>query len=260
MNSKLFDLSGKVALITGGNGGIGLGIAKAVAAAGADVCIWGTNAEKNQAAVAELKKTGRNIAAFNCNVADEQAVETTFSKTLQAMGRVDSCFANAGVIGNTNSFLDITAAEWRRVMSVNLDGAFFTLRAAARHMVQRAQQGDSGGRLLVTASLAALSGAARNEHYGATKGAVVSMIKGLAVEFARYGITANAILPGWSETDMIHDHLESDKFVDSVLKRIPVRRWGKPEDYAGIAVYFMSAASSYHNGDAVLIDGGYINF
>jgi NAD(P)-dependent dehydrogenase (short-subunit alcohol dehydrogenase family) len=192
---KPFDLTGKVALVTGGNSGIGLGMARAVAEAGADVAIWGTNPAKNAAAQAELAKTGRKVRAFVCDVSDERAVETAFAETLRVFSRVDGCFANAGVSGRgTKSFLEMSSDEWRRVLKVNLDGAFFTFRAAARHMVER---GGSGA-LVGTASLAAIEGAPRSEHYAATKGGMISMIRALAVEFARHGVRANAILPGWS--------------------------------------------------------------
>ncbi|MBT3703848.1 MAG: SDR family oxidoreductase, partial [Alphaproteobacteria bacterium] len=136
----------------------------------------------------------------------------------------------------------------------------YTLKAAAAHMSDRAKNGDPGGRLVATASLAAISGAARNEHYAATKGGVISMIRALAVEFAQDGITANAVLPGWIETDMTERLTTWDKFSDAVLPRIPAKRWGKPEDFGGSAVYLMSDASSYHTGDTFLIDGGYFLF
>jgi NAD(P)-dependent dehydrogenase (short-subunit alcohol dehydrogenase family) len=254
---KPFDLTGKVALVTGGNSGIGLGMARALAEAGADVAIWGTNAGKNAAAQAELEKSGRKVLALQCDVSNEKAVEQAFTETLRVLGRVDGCFANAGVSGRgTASFLQITAEEWRRVLGVNLDGAFFTFRAAARHMVER---GD-GGVLVGTASLAAIEGAARNEHYAATKGGLISMIRALAVEFARHGIRANAILPGWIETDMTANAIGNEKFAGNVLPRIPMRRWGEGTDFGGIAVYLMSPASSYHTGDTFLIDGGYALF
>jgi hypothetical protein len=255
---KPFDLSGKVALITGGNGGIGFGMARAVAEAGADVAIWGTNASKNEAAQAHLEKTGRKIVALQCDVADERAVEAAFAETLARLGRVDGCFANAGVagLGKIASFTQMSADEWSRVLKVNLDGAFYTFRAAARHMVER---GD-GGVLVGTASLAAIEGAARNEHYAATKGGLISMIRALSVEFARFGIRANAILPGWIETDMTANAIGNEKFSANVLPRIPMRRWGTGEDFGGIAVYLMSPASAYHTGDTFLIDGGYALF
>ncbi len=255
---KPFDLSGKVALITGGNGGIGLGMARAVAEAGADVGIWGTSAEKNLAAKAELEKSGRRVLALQCDVSDENAVEAAFARTVQELGRVDGCFANAGVRGKDGgvAFAQMTAEEWHRVLKVNLDGAFYTFRAAARHMVER----GGGGSLVGTASLAAIEGAARNEHYAATKGGLVSMIRALAVEFARYGVRANAILPGWIETDMTAGAIGNEKFAGNVLPRIPVRRWGTGDDFGGIAVYLMSSASAYHTGDSFLIDGGYALF
>ena len=256
-----FDLTGKVALITGGNGGIGLGMAEALASAGASIMIWGTNAEKNAAAVEQIARAGGEASSLVCDVSGEDEVEACFQETLETFGRVDGCFANAGVTGRgAGSFLDITDEDWHRVLSVNLDGAFYTLRAAARHMVNRADDGDPGGRLIGTASLAAISGAARNEHYAATKGALISMIRALAVEFARHEITANAILPGWIETPMTADLTNWEKFARNVKPRIPAQRWGKPEDFGAIAIYLMSDASGYHTGDTLLIDGGYFLF
>jgi NAD(P)-dependent dehydrogenase (short-subunit alcohol dehydrogenase family) len=253
-----FDLTGKVALVTGGNSGIGLGMARAIAEAGADVAIWGTNAAKNAAAQAELAETGRKALALVCDVSDEAAVEAAFAETVKVLGRVDGCFANAGVSGRgaTTSFAQMQSEEWRRVLKVNLDGAFFTFRAAARHMVER----GGGGVLVGTASLAAIEGAARSEHYAATKGGLISMIRALAVEFARHGVRANAILPGWIETDMTANAIANEKFAKNVLPRIPMRRWGAGGDFGGIAVYLMSSASAYHTGDTFLIDGGYALF
>ena len=249
-----FDLSGKVALVTGGNSGIGLGMARAVAQAGADVAIWGTNAAKNRAAKAELESTGRRVLAVECDVGEEAAVEAAMAATLSTFGRLDGCFANAGVSGRgTPSFLAMEAEEWQRVLKVNLDGAFYTFRAAARHMVER----GGGGVLVGTASLAAIEGAARNEHYAATKGGLISMIRALAVELARHGIRANAILPGWIETTMTAGAIGNEKFASNVLPRIPMRRWGTGDDFGGIAVYLLSEASRYHTGDTFLIDGGY---
>jgi NAD(P)-dependent dehydrogenase (short-subunit alcohol dehydrogenase family) len=249
-----FDLTGKVALVTGGNGGIGLGMARALARAGADVAIWGRNAAKNAAAEAELAKLGRRVLALACDVSDETEVGAAFARTLDTLGRVDGCFANAGVSGRgAKSFLELTSAEWHRVLKVNLDGAFFTLQAAARHMVAR----GGGGALVATASLAAIEGAARNEHYAATKGGLIAMIRALAVEFARHGVRANAILPGWIETEMTAAAIGNEKFARNVLPRIPMRRWGTGDDFGGIAVYLLSDASAYHTGDTFLIDGGY---
>ncbi|MFW6093897.1 MAG: SDR family NAD(P)-dependent oxidoreductase [Pseudomonadota bacterium] len=255
-----FDLTGKVAVITGGNGGIGLGMAEGLAQAGAEISIWGTNTEKNAQALDRLGEYGTRVSALRCNVTDESDVARCFSETLERHGRVDGCFANAGVGGWGTRFDEMTDEEWQQVLSVNLDGVFYTFKYAARHMRERAENGDPGGRLIGTASLAALSGQPRGEHYGSTKGGLIAMVKALAVEYARHGVTAHTILPGWVETAMTSSTFENPKFVDNVMKRIPARRWGQPEDFAAIAIYIMSDASAYHTAETFLIDGGYHQF
>jgi len=255
-----FDLKGKVALVTGGNGGIGLGMAEGLATAGAELVIWGSNPDKNAAAEKLLEQHGRRVLAQRCDVTDEAQVEKSFADAVKSMGRIDGCFANAGVSQARAPLAELTTKEWRRVMQVNLDGAFFTLRAAARHMTERAKAGDAGGRLIGMASSAAIHGAARAASYAATKGAMLTMIRALAVEMARYRVTANSILPGWIESDMTAKAIGDEKFAAAVLPRIPLRRWGTKEDFAGIAVYLMSDASSYHTGDHFVIDGAYTIF
>ena len=158
--------------------------------------------------------------------------------------------------GSRGGFETMSNEEWDRVMRINLDGVFYTFRAACRHMVAR----GGGGSLVGTASLAARMGAARAEHYGATKAAVIGMMQGLAVEYARHGIRANAVLPGWVETEMTDGLFGNAKFAGAVKPRIPMGRWGKPADFGGIAVYLMSDASAWHTGDSILIDGGYVLF
>lgn len=256
MPFKPFDLAGKAALVTGGNSGIGLGFAKGLAAAGADVCIWGTNAEKNAKAEEELKTFGTKIVALRCDVGDGDAVEEAFAKTVEGLGRVDSCFANAGVGSPGTKFDEITIDEWRNVFRVNMEGVFHTFQQAVRHMVK---QGD-GGSLVVTSSGSAIFGAPRSVHYASTKSGVLSMIRALAVQYARNGIRANAIVPGWIDTPMTAGIMGNRVFEEKVLTRIPVRRWGQPEDFSGLAVYLASDASSYHTGDTIVIDGGFAAF
>ncbi|MBI1213128.1 MAG: SDR family oxidoreductase [Alphaproteobacteria bacterium] len=255
-----FNLTGKVALVTGGNGGIGLGMADAMAQAGAGVVIWGTNEDKNRKAEAQLKAHGGKVFVQRIDVSKESEVVHGMREAVAKMGRVDSVFANAGIGLGAKSFLDITAEQYRKVLAVNEDGVFFTLREGARHMRERAQAGDRGGSLVGVASLAAIEGAARNQHYAATKGAVISMIKGIAVEFARDGVRANSILPGWIATDMTSGAQSSPAFAEKVIPRVPARRWGEPADFGGIAVYLTSDASAYHSGDTFVIDGGYAIF
>lgn len=252
-----FDLTGKTAVITGGNGGIGLGFARAIAAAGADVSVWGTNSEKNAAAETELQAINPSASALRCDVSNEEEVEASMAAVVERYGRVDACFPNAGV-GTLNSkpFFEHSNEDWHGVIDVNLHGVFFTLRAATRQMVA---QGE-GGSLVLTSSGTAIQGAAKSQAYAATKGAMLAMMMGLSTEMARYQITANAIIPGWIETEMTAKSFGWDKFVDAVMPRIPMRRWGQPDDFGAIAVYLMSDASRWHTGDVIKIDGGFSIF
>jgi NAD(P)-dependent dehydrogenase (short-subunit alcohol dehydrogenase family) len=260
MAYKPFDLTGKAALVTGGNGGIGLGMAEGLAAAGAKVAVWGQNPEKNAKAEAALKAHGVEVLVRKVDVADEAAIVAGVAEVIDTFGRLDFCAANAG-IGGGAAFDQMTTERWRRVTTVNLDAVFWTFREAVRHMKERAEAGDPGGSLVVTSSTSAIHGAPRNQAYASTKGGVLAMVRGLAVEYARYGVRANAILPGWIATDMTQGAQDNDKFNEQViLKRVPFRRWGEGEDFAGIAVYLASDASRFHTGDSFVIDGGYTIF
>ncbi|HEX9257934.1 MAG TPA: SDR family NAD(P)-dependent oxidoreductase [Acidimicrobiales bacterium] len=251
-----FDLSGHVALVTGGNGGIGLGMAEGLAAHGADVAIWGTNPAKNTAAREQLSRHGGRVVELVCDVGDREQVDASFAATVDALGKVDSCFVNAGVPGRAPSFLEMTEDEWRRVMRVNLDGAFFTAQAAVRHMVGR----GGGGSIVTTSSGSAYQGQAKGQHYGASKAGLIALTNAIAVEHARDDIRANSIVAGWTESDMTAPALAWQRFVERVKPRIPLRRWGVPADFAGVAVYLASPASSWHTGDVIVIDGGYTIF
>ena len=250
-----FDLTGRTAVITGGNGGIGFGMAKALLEAGAQVAIWGSNPEKTERARESLSASGK-VCAFVCDVGDEDAIDRTFAQSIQALGHVDACFANAGVSARPTLLLDMLLEEFRRVQRINVEGVFLTFRAAARHMSERGQ----GGSLVATASTAAIEGAARNSHYGASKGAVTSYVRALAVELARSRIRVNSILPGWIATEMTERAMNDERCSKAVLPRIPARRWGTWDDFGGIAVYLASEASAYHTGEQFVIDGGYTKF
>ena len=254
----LFDLRGRVAVVTGGNGGIGLGMARGLAEAGCTVSLWGRDEAKTAAAAADLAGSGAAVDAQICDVADARAVGRAFGAVTARFGRVDGVFANAGISGGgRTSFLERGAEEWRQTFAVNLDGVVNVFQAAGRHMAERAAAGDGFGRLVATSSVASILGAARNEHYGATKGALNALVRALAVELARHGVTVNAVLPGWIESDMTAGLLDNPKFVANSLPRIPARRFGRPADFSGIAAYLMSGASDYHTGQTLVIDGGY---
>lgn len=256
---QAFNLSGRAAIVTGGNGGIGLGMARALLAAGARVSIWGNRAEKTEATRRELAAEfgEAQVHALACDVGDEAQVDIAFAQSVQALGgTVHACFANAGVSGKGTMMMDMSLDEFRRVQRINVEGVFLTFRAAARHMAQHGQ----GGSLVATASTAAVEGAARNSHYGASKGAVTSMVRALAVELARHKVRVNSILPGWIVTEMTEKSVGNEKFAGAVMPRIPARRWGVGDDFGGIAVYLASDASAYHTGEQFVIDGGYTKF
>ena len=260
---KPFDLSGRGVVVTGGNGGIGLGMARALLASGAKVSIWGNRAEKTEAARAQLAAevvqqggdTSR-VHALVCDVGDEAQVDAAFAQSVAALGTVHACFANAGVSGKGSMLMEMSLDEFRRVQRINVEGVFLTLRAAARHMAAHGQ----GGSLVATASTAAVEAAARNSHYGASKGAVTAFVRALAVELARHKIRANSILPGWIVTEMTERSVGNDKFAGAVMPRIPARRWGEIDDFGGIAVYLASDAAAYTTGEQFIIDGGYTKF
>jgi len=254
--TSLFDLTGHVALITGGNSGIGLGMAHGLAQCGADVCIWGTNDERNESAAEQLAKHGTRVRAIRCDVGDEEAVTASFAETLEHFGRVDSCFANAGSRAPDIPFVETTLADFRAVTQVNLDGAFLTLRAAAKHMVER----GGGGVLVGTSSVSTIHGAPRGQAYAASKAGLTAMIKGCAVELARYGINAHSLVAGWTQTPLASRELGDPAFEKSVMKRMPHRRWGEPGDFSRIAVYLAGGIGGFHTGDEIVVDGGYSIF
>ena len=249
------DLTGRVAVVTGGNGGIGLGMADALARAGADIAVWGRNEDKNAAAVETLRAHGRRAEAFVVDVAHEEQIIEGLAATVDSLGRVDTLIANAG-IGGGAPFVDLTLEQWRRVQRVNSEGAFLCLREAARHMVERGE----GGSLIGISSGTAIDGAARNQAYAHSKAGLLSLMRGLAVELARHRIRCNSIIPGWIDTDMTAMAQRNEKLMDTTTKRTPVRRWGVPADLGPAAVFLADPDNLFHTGDVVVVDGGYSIF
>ena len=241
--SGAFDLTDNVALVTGGNSGIGLGMTPRLWPRRApSIAIWGTNEEKNLAAAEQLRSHGRQVVALRCDVGDEAPVEEAFAETVEALGRVDSCFANAGVSGARQSLRrDDHSRNGARVLQGQpRRGVLHVPRRRAPHGRARRRR-----RLVGTASLAAIEGAARSEHYAATKGAVISMVRSLAVEFARHGMRANAMLPGWIETDMTATPSRNEKFVKQRVAAHAHAPLGPgPTTSAAMAVYLASPASA----------------
>lgn len=251
----IIDLSGRVVVVTGGNSGIGLGIARGVARAGGSVVIWARRPEQNRAAVEELERLGTVAAAIECDVSDEQSVESAMGTTLERFARLDCLVANAGTSART-PFVDMTLSEWRRVMSVNLEGAFLCLRQAARVLVR---QGE-GGSLVGVSSTSSVHGAPGQQHYAASKTAMLAMMRALAVELARYRIRCNSLVPGWTETELTALARTNEKFLVNTTKRTPVRRWATPGDFEVVGAFLADPTIGFHTGDAIVVDGGYTVF
>lgn len=249
-------LPGHVSLITGGNSGIGLGMAIGLATAGADLAIWGTNAAKNAAAAARLRAIGSRVHVEQCDVSSEDQVESSFAKTVAALGRVDSVFANAGMSAVPRNSWEIPLDEWRKVHSVNIDGVFLTLRAGARHMVERGE----GGSLIGVASTSSIHGAPTNAAYASSKTAVLGLVRAMAVGLARHRVRVNALTPGWTATDMLAPAARNEKFVNNTIGRTPVRRWADPAEFAKVAVFLADPSLTFHTGDTLVVDGGYTIF
>ena len=255
----MFDLTGRVAVITGGNGGLGLGMARGLVKAGANVAIWARNEEKNARALLELRGLGTaEVITLQCDVAEEEQVEDAMGKTLDTFGRVDACFANAGISGAGKAVPDMTVEGWDRTMAVNARGPALTYKYVTRHMIERAKNGDAkganNGKLIVTSSGQSIMGVNRSSDYAASKAAVNGLTRGAAFELARYQITANALLFGYYETDITAK--ADPKFAAWMEKRIPLRRPGDHEGLEGLAVFWASPHSDYITGQCLPVDGG----
>jgi len=244
-----FDLKGKVALVTGGNGGIGLGIAKGLAGAGADVAIAGRNAAKNAAAVKALGGRAIGIAA---DVNDPAQVKRMVADTVSAFGGLDILVANAG-INIRKPPQDYTVDEWRQVIDTNLNSVFACCQAAYPEMKRR-----GGGKIVTIGSMTSIFGLALGSAYASTKGAVVQLTKSLAIAWAKDNIQVNSILPGWIDTDLTRGARQQIPGLNErILQGTPAGRWGEPADLAGTAVFFCGRGSDFVTGTALPVDGGY---
>lgn len=249
---KIFDLRGKVAVVTGANGGIGLGIALGLAQAGADIVIASRNAEKNAAAEAQLRAEGVRAIAVPTDIRRAEACRALIDKAVGEFGRVDILVNNSG-INYRKQPQDFTLEEFRDVMDTNLTAAFLLCQAVYPHFVRQ-----GGGKIINIGSIASFMGSAVGVAYAPSKGAIVQLSKALAVAWAKDNIQVNSILPGWIDTPLSErSRSELPGLSEMVIGRTPAGRWGTPADFAGAAVYFASAASDFVNGAALIIDGGY---
>lgn len=246
----MFDLEGRMAVVTGGNGGIGRGIAIGLAEAGAAIAILARNEEKNHATVAALEKLGVRAAAIKLDVTDRAALAPAMAQAERVLGPIDILVNNAG-ISIQRSSLKHSAEDWDRVLETNLHSCFFLSQIAARSMASR-----GGGKIINIASEYARFGGAGVVSYAAAKGGLVQLTKTMAIEFASRNIQVNAIVPGWIKTDMTVP-AQSGPFFQEILTRTPAGRFGEPEEMAGTAIYLASHASDFVTGAIVYADGGF---
>lgn len=249
---RLFDLSGKVAVVTGGNGGIGLGMAKGLAEAGAAVAIAARNAEKAKSAVAELEKLGARAAFVPLDAAKVESCRAMIETVGKEFGRLDILVNNAG-ISIRKLPQEYTAEEWQSVLDVNLNSAFWSAQAAYAGMRER-----GGGKIINIGSMMSIFAAPYSAPYAASKGGILQTTRALAVAWAKDNIQVNAILPGWIDTELTRNaRSQVPGLNERVLSRTPAGRWGAPEDFAGIAVFLASRASDFVTGAGIVVDGGY---
>lgn len=252
MAENLFDLTGKVALVTGANSGLGLGFAEGLARAGSDLVIWGRRQEANERAADKLRAFGVRVHDQSVDVSDEASIVRGVSDALNAMGKIDTVVANAG-IASQRAFIDLDSAAYHGLINVNQHGVVFTLREVAKHMVARGE----GGSMIVCGSGSIFQGVPTMTHYGAAKGALAALAKGIAAELGPHGIRCNVIAPGFFLTEMTMADPELGETIASmVAARAPLGRAGKPDDLWGAVVYLASDLSRYHTGDTLVIDGG----
>jgi len=249
--ASMFNLNGRVAVVTGGNGGIGRGIALALADSGAAVAILGRNPQKNNRVLAELQAIGKPSLAMVVDVTDRAALEPAIRAVEKALGGVDILVNNAGIANISGGVLQETPADWDRVIETQLNSVFLLSKLVAPGMVERKR-----GKIINIGSMFSYFGSALAPSYAAAKGGVVQLTKSMAVELAPHNIQVNAIAPGWIDTDMTAP-LQNTPYGDEILMRTPAGRWGKSEEIGGAAVFLASAASDFVTGETIRVDGGY---
>jgi 2-deoxy-D-gluconate 3-dehydrogenase len=252
MSSKLFDLTGRVALVTGGNGGIGLGMARGLAGAGAAIMVAGRNETKNAAAVAELQALGVDAASVVVDVADPASCDAMVATTLERFGRVDCLVNNAGTAIRKQP-QDYDLAEWQEVLTTNLTSAFKCSQAVYAPM-----KAQGGGKIIMIGSMMSIFGASFSAPYASSKGGIVQLGKSLATSWAVDNIQVNTVLPGWIDTALtVKAREQVDGLHQRVLDRTPAGRWGEPDDHSGIAVFLASRGSDFVTGTSIPVDGGF---
>jgi NAD(P)-dependent dehydrogenase (short-subunit alcohol dehydrogenase family) len=258
-SKNLFDLTGRVALVTGANSGLGFGFATGIAKCGGDVVVWGRRHDANVAAAERLAAYGGRVHHRSVDISDETAVRAGFADAIETMGRIDCAVANAGMFPTMERYHEMPAESWHGLLAVSLHGTHYTMQEAIRHFLARKEQGDaSGGSILVCGSLATKYGVPRIENYAAAKGALGPVVRCIAAEYGGDGIRANVVLPGFVRTQGATKETEADSPMTKTLaERCPIPGWGYPEDFEGIAAYLMSDAARYHTGDLITIDGGW---
>jgi len=249
-----FDLAGRVAVVTGGNGGIGRGIALGFAEAGAAVAILGRNEEKTARVLAELKSTGVPSMAIVVDVTERAALEPAFRRIEAELGPVDILVNNAGIVSLSGGILQETPESWDGVIETQLNAVFLLSKIAAGSMAKRKR-----GKIINIGSMYSYFGSGLIPSYSAAKGAIIQLTKSMAIELAPHGIQVNALAPGWIETDMTAPvRCEEMKAMnDEIVTRTPAGRWGLPQEVAGPAIFLASAASDFVTGETIRVDGGY---
>ena len=244
-----FDLSGKLAIVTGGGSGIGLGIARTLAKAGADIAICGRRLSVCETACTDIRQSGVAAEAFRCDVSQQNEVEAMVAAVIDRFGRIDILVNNAGIAGAAQPFLDITLEQWRQTIDINLTGMFLCSQAVGRHMVR-----EGHGKIINVASVGSFLPLPCSADYSASKGGVMMLTRAMALELIRHNIQVNAVCPGYIATELKQDTIE--RVAEKAARKVPAGRIGRSEEVAGAVVFLASSASDYMVGSSVVIDGG----